>query len=270
MTFRIKNNQSGTKLTPSYSSQRSYYGKANVREENGKQILKSYTTDVAEIENGRARVFGLYSNTTTRHIKDFLKQNGFKAENSKQIMQDYGGDKSYAEPTPKIEMKSTISQVGNFTIFRVDDKTEIKAVSEKTRNGFRHRAILIVNGNQVDSATAHYLNRTWESYEYQSVIDNLIDKSSYISQDKKEGLKKKFEEASHQKIQGEFNTIGNIAKLGEVFGQTEKEKNAWKERMLKAGLGNRGLDFPEDWDKLSEKEKKKRLDKTIELMKEKK
>ena len=166
MTYRIKNTQSGTKLIPS-DSQKSFYGKAKVREENGKQILTSYTTDVAEIENGKAKVFGLYSDTTTRHIKEFLKQNGFKAENSKQIMQDYGSEKK-----------------------------------EENDNSFK--------------------------------------------------------------------TISSVAMLGDVFGKTLAEKNAWKKRMLKAGLGNRGLDFPEDWDKLSEKEKKKRLDKTIELMKEKK
>jgi hypothetical protein len=37
-----------------------------------------------------AEVYGTYSSTTLRHIKEFLKQNGFKAESSKQIMADYG------------------------------------------------------------------------------------------------------------------------------------------------------------------------------------
>ena len=34
-------------------------------------------------------VFGLYSVTTLRHIKEFLKQNGFKAETKAQIAKDY-------------------------------------------------------------------------------------------------------------------------------------------------------------------------------------
>ena len=62
-------------LSTSYDNAISFYGKANVREENGKTILTSYQTDVAEIENGKAKVFGTYSNTTLRHIKDFLKWN---------------------------------------------------------------------------------------------------------------------------------------------------------------------------------------------------
>ena len=80
-------------LEPRYDSRKDFYGKANVRKENGKLILKSYSTDVAEIENGKAKVHGLYSATTTRHIKEFLSQNGFKVESSKQIMKDYGEQK---------------------------------------------------------------------------------------------------------------------------------------------------------------------------------
>lgn len=39
---------------------------------------------------GKAEVYGTYSQTTLRHIKEFLSQNGFVANNSKQIMADYG------------------------------------------------------------------------------------------------------------------------------------------------------------------------------------
>jgi hypothetical protein len=35
--------------------------------------------------------------------------------------------------------------------------------------------------------------------------------------------------------------------------------------MLKAGLSNKGLIMPEDWNELSEDEKEKRLNKVIEL-----
>ena len=68
----------------------------------------------------------------------------------------------------------------------------------------------------------------------------------------------------------EFNRIGAIAKLGDVFGQTLKEKNDWKARMLKAGLENKGLEMPEDWDTLGEDTKKARLDAVIGLLSKKK
>jgi hypothetical protein len=77
-------------LSPRYDSRKSFYGKARVYEENGNKVLISYTTKVAEIKDNKPIVYGTYSSTTLRHIKEFLKQNGYKAESSKQIMQDYG------------------------------------------------------------------------------------------------------------------------------------------------------------------------------------
>ena len=51
-----------------------------------------------------------------------------------------------------------------------------------------------------------------------------------------------------------------VAMFGELLCDNQKEKNDWKKRMLDAtGL----LDFPEDWDELSEDEKQTRLDKAI-------
>ena len=81
-----------TELTTKYDSRNSFYGKARVETSSttGEVYLVSYQTKVASIHDGIAIVYGLHSNTTTRHIKEFLLQNGFKAENSKQIMKDYG------------------------------------------------------------------------------------------------------------------------------------------------------------------------------------
>lgn len=75
-----------------HDSRNQFYGKAKVRQEGKKRILKSYNTDVAFIENEKVKVKGMFSQTTTRHIKEFLKQQGFKADTSKQILKDYGED----------------------------------------------------------------------------------------------------------------------------------------------------------------------------------
>jgi hypothetical protein len=82
------------KLESKSDSRASFYGKAKVRVEYDKIILQSYNTDVAYIEDGMAHVNGLYSETTTRHIKEFLKQNGFRADSREQILKDYGTKKS--------------------------------------------------------------------------------------------------------------------------------------------------------------------------------
>lgn len=78
-----------TELRPIYDGKKSFYKKANVREEEGKIILKSYHTDVCFIKNERAFINDVFSPTTLRHIKEFLKQNNFKADTKSQILKDY-------------------------------------------------------------------------------------------------------------------------------------------------------------------------------------
>lgn len=86
-----------TYLKPIYDSRKSFYNKATVTEDNNGRYLTSYTTIVARITDKNhgysipayAEVFGTYSATTLRHIKEFLKQNGFKAESKAQIERDY-------------------------------------------------------------------------------------------------------------------------------------------------------------------------------------
>lgn len=81
-------------LYPRYDARASFYGKAVVfHRENGDIELRSYSTIVARIKayglSSTAEVYGWFSNTTGRHIKEFLKQHGFKAENKAQILKDY-------------------------------------------------------------------------------------------------------------------------------------------------------------------------------------
>jgi len=159
-------------LKPRYDSAKSFYKKAKVKQQNGKLILQSYQTDVAEIVNGKPYVKGTYSQTTTRHIKEFLQQQGFKVESTKQMMKDYGR---------KQELKGKI----------------------KTKS----------NGGSM------------------------------------------------------MKSVGAVAMMGDIFAKTTKEKNAWKKRMLSAGLKNKGLNFPDDWESnVSEKEKKKRLDNALRVL----
>lgn len=78
-------------LCPYYDSAKSFYGKAKVIETGCDVWLMSYDTIVAYYNQGAkiAKVFDTHSATTLRHIKEFLKQSGFKAETKKQIMKDY-------------------------------------------------------------------------------------------------------------------------------------------------------------------------------------
>lgn len=78
-------------LIPQYDARRSFYGKAKIEETKKYLKLYSYQTLVAMInkEENTVKVFGTYSPTTLRHIKEFLKQNNFIAINKKQIEDTY-------------------------------------------------------------------------------------------------------------------------------------------------------------------------------------
>lgn len=148
-------------LIPIHDSRKSFYKKAIViSNEHGDYKLKSYSTIVCMIDrNNKAIVYGTYSRTTLRHIKEFLKQKGFKADSENQILQDYEND----EPEP-------------------------------------------------------------------------------------------------EKGTGILNTIKMVCAFGDIINTEQKEKNDWKKRMINAGLENRGISFPDDWETLTEEEKANRLD----------
>jgi len=78
-------------LDARYDSRASFYSKARVEQEGNIKRLRSYNTIVAEIDTERetAKVFGTFSDTTLRHIKEFLKQDDFIAETKAQIIKDY-------------------------------------------------------------------------------------------------------------------------------------------------------------------------------------
>ena len=104
-----------------FDTRKSFYGKAIVRVDDNRLILKSYDTDVAYIENGVAVVNGEYSTTTMRHIKEFLKQNGFKAETTKQVLNAYGlKDKNQ-------NLKKIILMLEKYCFLSVEDQQKSKA-----------------------------------------------------------------------------------------------------------------------------------------------
>lgn len=76
-------------LEPIYSNVKSFYNKAKVLNDNGVIMLQSYNTIVAEIRNGKAKILGFYSATTTRHIKEFLQQMGFQVGTKQQLEKLY-------------------------------------------------------------------------------------------------------------------------------------------------------------------------------------
>lgn len=149
--------------------------------------------------------------------------------------------------------------------FRINEKLEIVCEAKKTRNGFKHKATLLIDGQERETAKVCYLNRTWERYEYQTVMKKLIDKTTSLSEKEIKACKE-FVDKDHTDWTP-FQTVASVAKMGESFCTNQKDKNDWKVRMLKAGL--LGIDIPEDWNSLNEADKEERLNKVIELCKTK-
>lgn len=47
---------------------------------------------------------------------------------------------------------------------------ELVCDSRDTRNGFAHDCHMFIDGQEAAAETCYYLNRTWERYDFQSVI----------------------------------------------------------------------------------------------------
>ena len=82
-------------LQPRFDSRQSFYGKATVTVIDTVLVLRSYETPVVVIATETNDIALLprwnSSATTLRHVKEFLKQNGFKAESKAQMKADYCG-----------------------------------------------------------------------------------------------------------------------------------------------------------------------------------
>lgn len=64
--------------------------------------------------------------------------------------------------------------------FRINKDTQIICEWVKTRTAFKHIATLLINGREVDSTKICYQNRTWESFEFESVLNKLIEKTDQL------------------------------------------------------------------------------------------
>lgn len=74
-------------------------------------------------------------------------------------------------------------------IFKVNENTEIVCDAVGTRYGFRHDARLFVNGYEREKAKVCYYNRTWERFEFESVVRKLIDQTDCLTEAEKEQFK---------------------------------------------------------------------------------
>lgn len=144
--------------------------------------------------------------------------------------------------------------------FTLSEQYHVVCRSEKTRYGFRHLASLKKDSTEVAHSKACYYNRSWEAYEYQTVIHNVIDK--FFSPQLAGKYKKKVDISARGQVSKSFQTAAAVAKLGALLFPKQEEKNAFQQRIISTIPG---IDFPEDFSSLSEAEKSKRLDGVIAI-----
>ena len=147
--------------------------------------------------------------------------------------------------------------------FQITPEISVHCQSENTSSGFRHLATVFKNGYQVGFAKATYQNRTWESYEYQSVLKRAIESSSLSSKEKE--YAKRWADGDRTDWTT-FNQTYGLAMMGDILGSDQKQKNELKTKALMGGLGNMGLDIPSDWGTLPESTKTARLNAVMDVL----
>lgn len=132
----------------------------------------------------------------------------------------------------------------------------------------RYKKNLHIEGNKVISYTTHVATIDREAGKLYRHGHWSVTTSKHINYVAREyGLEIEDADVSEFDYQVTDKGVAVVMAMGDIFGNTKKESNAWKLRMLRAAYDKRGLSIPEDWDSLSEDEKEIRLNKVMKELK---
>lgn len=103
---------------------------------------------------------------------------------------------------------------------------EIVAYSYETRNSWGHKATLIHNGtHELNRYKITYYNRTWETYQYQSVIQSVLSDyityliDEYIDDYKSQHNIKRLKKSQREELIKQAKTSTIIEKLNTFYGE---------------------------------------------------
>ncbi len=108
-------------------------------------------------------------------------------------------------------------------IFKVNRKIRVVCESLQTRMAFKHVATFVYQGEEIDSTKICYKNRTWERFEFESVLEKLAETKRLSEREQK--LFKKFIKTYGQKPERDpmQKTTAMVAMLGDLFGTNQKD-----------------------------------------------
>lgn len=146
-------------LRTQYDSRKSFNNKAYVDTDGkGNDTLYSYNTPVVQIRGDKVTLLPKwnFSATTVRHVKEFLKQHGFKADSLAQIAKDYGS--TVEESCRKDLLKETkadeeeILDLWDEVYGAVAGDAEYKKGTHKRNNGvgLKPDRFNPINGNDIE------------------------------------------------------------------------------------------------------------------------
>lgn len=131
-------------LSPQYDSRKSFYGKARVRTlDDGTEILYSYNTPVVRVKDGQVTLLSrgylgwASSQTTLRHVKEFLQQRGFKTGSVHDIAKLYPQEQAHLfENSDAGDVQDSKLKQRRPSSRRVDahEKAEKKVVKRQTKD----------------------------------------------------------------------------------------------------------------------------------------
>jgi hypothetical protein len=146
--------------------------------------------------------------------------------------------------------------------FKINEVVTIECKAQKTSYGFRHLATLYKNNLKLATAKTCYYNRTWESFEFQSVIHKLAEQTKSLTEDEKQQIMN-FDNTENELKP--LKMLSAIMQITDLFNDDVKLKNDSKLRMLKAQMGE-ALILPDDWNCLTESVKADRLQKIQNIL----
>lgn len=159
-------------LGTEYDARKSFYGKAKVDvRDDGSQVLYSYGSPVCQIKDGKAYLlvhvngYASYasSQTTLRHVKEFLKQNGFKADSLKQMEKDYPIQRnSFVEAKNEAKQPSKGNKLVESEIVDLNKEEEVEKGKEILNASEEESTeqIVDVDADTVDKLKDSYIGNT--------------------------------------------------------------------------------------------------------------
>ena len=138
--------------------------------------------------------------------------------------------------------------------FKLNKQFTVICERVKTRMAFKHTAVVLDNGSEIHRTKVCYLNRTWESYEFQSVLHQAINGTFPVKQAKR--FIATVDKRERGQVAPQLKMVAAMCALGDLLCSKPEEQNAFKKRILGTLPG---MDFPDDFDALPEEEKARRL-----------